>query len=177
MQSVPLPPQNTPILSFIPHLNSPHSSPIYGFQPVSSAPLVTRVRTREYTNTIGFTRLYRAFIYLLTYLFTYQDICSRNVHDLDLVRWICEGCCKYYANRKSIRDFISDGNNRVFCLHRFQDIRCRNVHDLDLDLQNWSRWNKPMPIDSPETDMLFDVNSNFYVICHHFHVYDLDLGL
>ena len=30
-------------------------SPIYGFQPVISAPLVTRVSTREYTNTIGFT--------------------------------------------------------------------------------------------------------------------------
>ena len=36
-------------------LNSPPSSPIYGFQPVSSAPLLTRVSTREYTNTIGFT--------------------------------------------------------------------------------------------------------------------------
>ena len=54
-QSVPLPPQNTPILSFIPHLNSPPSSPIYDFQPVSSIPLVTRVSTREYTNTIGYT--------------------------------------------------------------------------------------------------------------------------
>ena len=63
--SGPLPPQNTPILSFIPPLNSPPSSPIYSFQSVSSAPLVTRVSTREYTNTIGFTGLYKAFIYLL----------------------------------------------------------------------------------------------------------------
>ena len=54
-QSVPLPSQNTPILSFIPPLNSPRSSPIYGFQSISSASLVTRVSTREYTNTIGFT--------------------------------------------------------------------------------------------------------------------------
>ena len=35
-------------------LNSPPSSPIYGFHPVSSAPFTTRARTREYTNTIGF---------------------------------------------------------------------------------------------------------------------------
>ena len=54
-QSDPLPPQITPILSFIARLNSPPSSPIYGFQPVSSAPLVTRESTREYTNNIGFT--------------------------------------------------------------------------------------------------------------------------
>ena len=54
-QSVPLLPQNTPLLSFILPLNLPPSAPIYGFQPVSSAQLVTRVRTREYTNTIGLT--------------------------------------------------------------------------------------------------------------------------
>ena len=54
-QSVPLPPQNTPNLPFIPPLNSTPSSSIYGFQPVSFAPLVTRVSSREYTDTIGFT--------------------------------------------------------------------------------------------------------------------------
>ena len=48
-------------------LNSPPSSPIYGFQPVTSAPLVTRVSTQEYTNTNGFTGGYikRLFTYLL----------------------------------------------------------------------------------------------------------------
>ena len=52
-------------------LNSQPSSPINGFQPVSSAPLVTRLSTREYTNTIGFMGLCKAFIYLLTLLYIY----------------------------------------------------------------------------------------------------------
>ena len=57
-------------------LNSPPSSPIYGFQPVSSAKVVTRMSTREYTNTIGFTGLYKALIYLLTYLRNYLRPCK-----------------------------------------------------------------------------------------------------
>ena len=53
-----------------PPLNSSPSSPMYGFQPISSAPLVTRMSTREYTNTIGFTGYIK---HLFTYLlFTYQ---------------------------------------------------------------------------------------------------------
>ena len=51
----PLPSQKDTYSLFHTPLNSPPSSPIYGFQPVSSAPLATRMSTREYTNTIGFT--------------------------------------------------------------------------------------------------------------------------
>ena len=56
-------------------MDAPSSSPIY--QPVSSAPLVTRVSTREYTNTIGFKGLYKAFIYFTIYFQFYFESVQR----------------------------------------------------------------------------------------------------
>ena len=68
--------EKMPLKFFHTPLNSPPSSPIYGFQLVSSAPLVTRVSTREYTNTIGFTGGYikRLFIYFTIHKDIYKYI-------------------------------------------------------------------------------------------------------
>ena len=65
-QSLPLPPQNQPLLSFIPLLNSPPSSPIYGFQQVSSAPLIHVCAPENTPTPLVLWGLHKAFIYLLT---------------------------------------------------------------------------------------------------------------
>ena len=63
-------------------LNSPPSSPIHGFQPVSSAPLVPEWAP-ENTPTLLVLRGYKAFIYLLTWPYNLILLLT----DLDLTAW------------------------------------------------------------------------------------------
>ena len=78
--------------------------------------------------------------------------CSQTqYHVTDLTfKWVK---VKYkYANRRSIHDFLSDGNSYIFPIyHHWPHIHNKNVHDFDLDLYNGNgpRWKVAMQIESP----------------------------
>ena len=79
----------------------------------------------------------------------FQDICNRNVHDLDLDR---QNWSRPNVNMtmESMRMTCYSWQYKLHHICRyFQDIHCRNVLDLDFDLQTRPRQNVNMPIESP----------------------------
>ena len=98
-------------------LNSPPSSPIYSFQPVSSAPLVHEWAPENTPTPLVLRGLYKVFIYLLTLLLL-------NANDIVVPNQFTfrEKYSTHLAILKLVDDISEQLNNKNYCIGIFIDL-------------------------------------------------------